>query len=122
MAIEVTYNVEGMDAFKSALSRLDSVMVRRVHEQLRLWAESVSEGSRRRVPVRTGHLRASIFARVGDWVAEVGAEAAYAVCVEFGTRYMRAQPFLFPSVQEALPGLESVLCEAIDAAKMEAGL
>jgi len=67
-------------------------------------------------------LRSSIYARIQEWVAEVGAEAAYAVFVEFGTRYMQARPYLFPAVQEHLPELERIILEALDAAKAEAGL
>jgi HK97 gp10 family phage protein len=76
----------------------------------------------KRVPVKTGQLQQSIYSRISEWVAEVGAEASYAVFVELGTRYMRARPFLFPAVQECLPRLESVICEAIESAKREAGL
>jgi HK97 gp10 family phage protein len=122
LAVEVTLNVTGVDEFKAALNRLDSSMVRQVHEQLRKWALDVKTSAGKRVPVVTGTLRRSIFARVSEWTVEVGADAVYAACVEFGTRFMRARPFLFPAVQEALPVLESVVCEAVDVARREAGL
>jgi HK97 gp10 family phage protein len=56
--------------------------------------------SKRRAPVDSGFLRASIRAtqkRAGEWWITVG--AAYAVFVEFGTRYARAQPFFTPMVK-----------------------
>ncbi|MFA5363695.1 MAG: HK97-gp10 family putative phage morphogenesis protein [Candidatus Bathyarchaeia archaeon] len=122
MALDITLNVSGTQEFKQALTRFDARMTEQVQRQLREWAEAVKVSAEKRVPVRTGNLRNSIYAKVTDWVAEVGADATYAVAVEFGTRYMRARPFLFPSVQEALPQLESVISQAIESAKREAGL
>jgi hypothetical protein len=74
------------------------------------------------VPVKTGYLRSTIYARVQNWVAEIGAEATYALFVELGTRRMQAHAYLYPAIQEYLPQLEDVICQAIDAAKAEAGL
>jgi HK97 gp10 family phage protein len=122
MAIELTINVIGTQEFKAAMERLDSGMQRQVREQLSNWAADVKQSAMQRVPVKTGQLQKSIYSRVSEWVVEVGAEASYAMFVELGTRYMRARPFLFPAVQEELPRLESVICEAIEAAKREAGL
>jgi hypothetical protein len=35
---------------------------------------------------------------------------------------MQAHAYLYPAIQEYLPQLEDVICQAIDAAKAEAGL
>jgi HK97 gp10 family phage protein len=122
MAIQINIDVVGAEEFKAAMRQFDAGMQRQVHERLSKWAEEVKASAGQQVPVKTGQLRDSIYAKVGEWVAEVGAEAAYAVFVELGTHYMRARPFLYPAVQEALPRLEAIICEAIDAAKGEAGL
>ena len=91
-----------------------------MHRQLAGWAADVKALARQLVPVRTGRLRSSIYAKVHEWVAEVGAEAAYALFVELGTRYMQARPFISPAVLERLPRLEQIILDAIDAAKAEA--
>jgi len=122
MAVTINIEVKGAEEFKAAMEKFDSGMQRQVREQLFNWAADVKESARQRVPVKTGNLQWSIYSKVGEWVAEVGAEASYAMFVELGTRYMRARPFLFPAVQESLPRLEAVICEAIEAAKREAGL
>ena len=122
MSVEVTIHVEGIEKFKDAMAKLDSAMQKHVHRQLIRWAADVKALARRIVPVRTGHLRSSIYAKIQEWVAEIGAEATYAMYVEFGTRYMRAQPYLFPAIQEHLPRLEAIISDAIEAAKQEAGL
>jgi HK97 gp10 family phage protein len=122
MGVEVTCEVEGVEEFKAAVERFGSGMQRHVHGQLASWAEDVKALAKQLVPVGTGYLRNSIYAKISEWVAEIGAEASYALLVEFGTRRMRAQPYLYPSIQEHLPRLEQIICEAIDAAKVEAGL
>ena len=122
MAVQINIDVAGAEEFKQAMKQFDSGMKRQVHERLTNWAAEVKASAGQQVPVKTGQLRDSIYAKMGEWVAEVGTEASYAVFVEFGTRYMRARPFLYPAVQEALPRLEAIILEAIEAAKREAGL
>lgn len=122
MSVEASIDISGFEEFKAALQRFDSAMQERVHKQLTNWAAYVKASARQLVPVRTGRLRSSIYTKIQEWTAEIGAEAAYALFVEFGTRYMEARPFVFPAVHEHLPRLEQIICEAIDAAKAEAGL
>ena len=102
--------------------QFDSGMQRQVHRFLVSWAADVKALARKLVPVKTGHLQSTIYAEVKDWVVDVGADATYAYFVEQGTKYMRAQPYLYPAIQAYLPELETVILEAIDAAKAEAGL
>jgi HK97 gp10 family phage protein len=122
VAIEITCDIEGIEEFKQAMQQFDSGMQRHVHRLLASWAADVKALAKQLAPVRTGHLRSSIYAKIQEWVAEIGAEATYAIFIEFGTRYMQAQPYLYPAIQEHLPRLEQIICEAIDQAKAEAGL
>jgi hypothetical protein len=122
MSVEITLDMAGAAEFKQAIARFDAEMQRQVHEQLAKWAETVKTEATRLVPVRTGYLRSTIFARVQEWNTEVGAEAAYAANIEFGSRYTMAKPFLQPAVQAHLPELERVLVEALNLAKVEAEL
>ena len=121
MSIEITCDVKGIREFQRAMQNFDSAMQKHVHRQLASWAADVKALAKQLVPVRTGHLRSSIYTKIRDWVAEIGAEAAYALFVELGTRYMRARPYLYPAIQEHLPRLEQIICEAIDQAKAEVG-
>ena len=121
MAIKVTCNMQGIRELQAAIRTFDSTMQRYVHAKLVSWAEDVKTEAIRRAPVKTGHLRSSIYSLVKDWVVNIGAEATYALFVELGTRYLRARPYLYPSVQLYLPQLEQAISEAIDAAKAEAG-
>ena len=121
MAIKVSCDIQGIREFQVALHTFESTLQRYVHAKLVGWAEDVKTEAMQRAPVKTGHLRGSIYALVKDWVVNIGAEATYALFVELGTRTLRARPYLYPSIQQYLPQLEQAISEAIDAAKAEAG-
>ena len=119
MAVKISGTVNGVKELQQAMQSFDQALQRNVHSQLASWAADVKAEAMRKAPVRTGYLRSSIYAKVQDWVVQLGAEATYALFVELGTRYMMAQPYLWPAVQEYLPQLEQIVKDAIEAAKRE---
>jgi HK97 gp10 family phage protein len=121
MSVEITCDVDGIEEFQAAMQRFDTAMQNQVRRFLMSWAADVKAAAMRNAPVRTGHLRSSIYATIKDWVAQIGAEATYALFVELGTRHMRAQPYLWPATQEYLPSLEMNIVGALEQAKAEAG-
>ncbi|MCP8316514.1 MAG: hypothetical protein H3Z51_06605 [archaeon] len=80
-----------MDEFKDEASRL------------------IAERVRSKSPVRTGALRDSIRPSMGM----VEARVPYAKFVEYGTRRMKAQPFLRPAISEMIGDLKRILIENI---------
>lgn len=69
---------------------------------VRTWAANVKRLAKGKSPVRTGFLRDSIDSeRIGPkhWKVQVG--ASYGVYVEYGTRYMSAQPYFRPAIKVA---------------------
>jgi HK97 gp10 family phage protein len=121
MSVEITCDVDGIEEFQAAMQRFDAAMQNQVRRFLMSWAADVKAAAMRNAPVRTGHLRSSIYGTVKDFVAQIGAEATYALFVEVGTRHMRAQPYLWPAIQEYLPSLEMNIVGALEQAKAEAG-
>lgn len=89
----------------AALARLLEGPDGHVAKDLTRRALRVQRAAKRLCPVDTGRLRASIAWRMGrDWrglYAIVGTNVHYAAYVEFGTRRMRARPYLRPALQEA---------------------
>jgi HK97 gp10 family phage protein len=122
MSVEATIDMAGAEECAQALDRFDSGMQTQVQTRLAEWAETVSAEAARLVPVRTGYLRSTIYARFQEWQAEVSVEAVYAASVEFGSRYAQAKPFFQPAVQQHMPELEGLLLEAVDSARTEANL
>ena len=122
MVVEITCDIDGVEEFQAAMEQFDSGMQRWVHSQLSSWVADVKALAKKLVPVRTGYLRGTIYARVQEWVAVVGADAPYALYMEFGTRYMQARPYLYPAIERHLPRLENIIVEALEQAASEAGL
>ena len=61
------------------------------------------------VPVDTGNLKSSITAEVSGTSSVVNVGANYAVFVEYGTRFMAAQPYLNPAVEAVRPSFNAAL-------------
>jgi len=122
VSVEISCTIEGVQDFVRAMDRFDSAMQKHVHRQLVSWAADVKALARQLVRVKTGYLRSKIYAVIRGWVVQIGADATYALFLEFGTRYMRAYPYLYPAIQEHLPRLEAIICDALEVAKAEAGL
>lgn len=79
--------------------------------------------ARELVPVRTGYLRSTIAAEIGEAsIGEVTVEAyaEYAQYVEFGTYRQMAQPYFVPAIEAALEEWGLAAQEAYDEALEEA--
>jgi len=121
MSIEIELEEKGIEELKTKMERLDYNMRRNVHQQLRKLGVDMKNMARQIVPVKTGRLRASIYAKVQEWMLKVGANAPYAVFVEFGTRYMRAHRFLSQTIETYRPRLMEIIKRGIDNAIHETG-
>ena len=64
-------------------------------------------------PVDTGRLRSSITHKVEGLLGEVGTNVHYAPYVEFGTRKMKAQPYLKPGGEEGVEYLKKKIEEIL---------
>lgn len=122
MSVEIQIEVSGSEEFAQSTERFDRGMQKQVQQRLGEWADTVKAEAAKRVPVRTGYLQSTIYTKTHQWQTEVGAEAAYAYAVEFGTRCAQAKPFIQPALEQNLPHLESALLVALDSAKLEAGV
>lgn len=89
---------------ENAMSDLFDSPAGPVGKELKRIAMRVTRSAKRRCPVDTGRLRASIVDELGaddrGLVATIGTDVEYAGFVEFGTSRARAQPFLIPALHE----------------------
>ena len=85
--------LEGMEKLQVKLKK--NVQMSDVKEN----GKSLQEAAQRKAPVDTGTLKRSIGLEIrdGGLTAEVEPTAEYAAYVEYGTRYMNAQPYMRPS-------------------------
>src|SRR3990172_5219539 len=76
-------------------------------------AEKIAEIARRNAPVKTGYLRDHIIARHYSKTSNVESRAPYSGFVEFGTRYMAAQPFLRTAIDQHDREILNAVAEAM---------
>lgn len=73
--------------------------------------EAIAADARSHAPVRSGELRDSIAVQPGDSglskLIVVG--APYGIYVEFGTRFMAAEPFLLPALETGGAAMDTAL-------------
>jgi HK97 gp10 family phage protein len=109
--IQVSFRDKDFKDLADALNRI----VPRKHKEglievLDRTLASIEARAKQYVPVRTGHLRSTIQSlKYDELIGAVVAMADYAVFVEFGTRYMRAQPYLRPALFNTLPEINAML-------------
>jgi hypothetical protein len=76
---------------------------------------SLEAHAKRKCPVRTGTLRASLHTVSIAWnIVEVRDGVAYGVWVEFGTSRMEAQPYMRPAVYSSEPERMDLMAEALN--------
>jgi HK97 gp10 family phage protein len=104
MGVEVSANLRGIERLTRGLSAQSM-------QQLLQRAGFEAEGlAKQKAPIDTGYLRSSIGAGKASSVevpVNVGAE--YGVYHELGTRYMKAKPYLEPSLKKAAGNLQAAL-------------
>ena len=100
MSFTLRYEVIGLQQIQAKLAQAPDAMRRILRKALQEMAQVTKDEAQHLVPVDTGFLRSSIFYRTNaELEMVIGASAPYAGFVEYGTRYMRAQPFMRPALQ-----------------------
>lgn len=101
----MSVQIEGMPRLRAALARVDAEGVKTVQREVMRATLNIHAGAKKRCPVDTGRLRNSIAFRIeeGGFAGVVGTNVHYAPHVEFGTRRMRARPYLLPALEEERP-------------------
>ena len=122
MSVEMEIHVHNLPALREKLIRLGEAMKRKVHAAMEFEGEGMKNIARARCPVRTGRLRDSIYARVRDWILELGATAPYAIFQELGTRFIRAREFLKNAVSLRMQSLVNRINNAIGEAIKEGSI
>lgn len=115
--VEVTVSVSGVDALLNDFEGLTSELQSAINLAITANAEAILEDAQALCPVRTGALRDSIaieYENDGDILtANIGTDMYYGPYVEFGTRYMEAEPFLFPAFEQNAPELGADIADAL---------
>lgn len=105
--------IEGLDKLQKHLKKqctLDDV-----RNVVKMNGAELQNKAKRMAPVDTGTLKRSIGLEITEagMTAEVEATAEYAPYVEYGTRFMKAQPYIRPSLEEQKKSFENDLSKIL---------
>ena len=105
-----------VNLLENKLPRIAEELRPRAGRLVRKAAADITASAQMRAPVDTGFLRNSIhWTQAGELTAIVTVGAEYGIYVEYGTRKMRAQPYLGPAVDTVLPQLRAAIREIVRA-------
>ena len=111
----ISIELDGASEAARALAQLARSSESRAKRAVLATALDAERIAKRRCPVDTGRLRASIHTRQidGGLGAEVLTDVYYAVYQEYGTRYMSAQPYMRPAAEAVKDDYERRLRKAL---------
>jgi HK97 gp10 family phage protein len=112
--IRVTF--KGAEETQAFLTHASEAIQRATKKSLKQAATLVKQEAIWNCPVRTGYLRSTIFYSVNgdEYGFTVGARAKYGGYVEYGTRYMRAQPYIRPAFIFVMQNIKSATGKEIE--------
>jgi len=102
---------------QAALKKVPHLITEELGNAVRDLVLLVEAEAKKRCPVDTGNLQASITPVIEHWATGyVGTNTHYAPCVEYGTEKTAAQPFLEPAFLEGKRVASKVFGQAISRA------
>ena len=103
-----------MKQFVRNVQRKAPQLEKAIDQEIKLSSLRVEKRSKKMAPWDTGWLSNNIYANyIGFLQAEVISPVEYSIYQEYGTRYMFAQPFLFPALQTDWPLLQKRLTKLV---------
>lgn len=113
--MKVVITLQGTQLTQRRLESFSRGVLRDLEEILDIYALLIQRQAQILAPVDTGFLRNNIFVEHdGRWARLIVASAEYAVFVEYGTRYVAAQPFLAPAARSYQRDFRVACQQAID--------
>lgn len=105
-----TVKISGLNQFVKNVKKKVPQLEQEIDKEVKLSSFRVEKGSKKNAPFDTGFMSNSIYSNaVGLMQAEVISPADYSIYIECGTRYMMAQPFLYPALKSDWPVLKKRL-------------
>ena len=101
--MKVDISFKGDLVLEATLERAEKEVRNQVWEVLTKTAESGKLRAKYYAPVDTGFLKANIVTDLSGWSelnTKIHSQAPYSGFVEYGTRFMAAQPFMRPALKD----------------------
>jgi HK97 gp10 family phage protein len=113
---DVTVEIKNLDKLQNALRNYEGIarpiLQRAMAATNAIFAQNTKKGDP--VPWRTGLLATTFFHKLGNLEARWQPTRKYAVFVEYGTRKMRAQPYMGQILQKSKRDIEQIFENALE--------
>lgn len=117
MSIEINISVDAKETLKY-MDRLPENIKKAIGDALAKSAFTVERYMKMNAPVDTGRLRSSIFTELTPSIyptrATISPHVFYAIFINEGTRFIRANPFVTKTAQQAESEVQNFFDEALD--------
>lgn len=108
--MNIKYTIKGLDKTLNQIKLYSKNKQEAVNKDIHAAGLEVESEAKLKAPKEFGVLGASIKANnLVKFVSRIGTNVVYAPHQEFGTRYMKAQPFLRPAFYKAVKKLEKTI-------------
>ena len=111
---EISIKIKNLPQIRAAFAKAPFLMSKELNIAIRKSVIGIGGESRRRTPVLTGRLRASTYEHFSNLKGEVGTDTVYDRFVHWGTRYMKARPYLADAVKSKEEDTNRYFVEAVD--------
>lgn len=99
-----TVEIVGLDKYTRGVLQQKKKLEQAAHQEIVRSSLRIEKRAKQLAPWDTGFMSNTIYSMVAHILrAKVISPADYSIYVEEGTRFMAAQPFLFPAVKEEFP-------------------
>lgn len=115
--MSISYKVEGTAELVNWLNKTKTVMTKIQNDVMQQIIEDGVQYMKSKAPVDTGFLKANISGHVtGKSNAVITSSAYYSGFVNFGTRYMDAQPYFSDGIDYIMGRIQSIFQQQVVAA------
>lgn len=119
---DIQVTIANADQLSSAFKQYPTLIRKSLSDAINSSLLTIGKEAASNAPVRTGNLRSSILdptrglnlVSEGVFSGSVGSGVGYGGYVEFGTRYMQAQPYLVPAVDSTNNTVQGFFTKAVD--------
>lgn len=111
---EIKVEIKNMGQIRAAFLAAPALMTKNLNLAIRKSIFQIRGQAQKNTPVLTGRLRGSAYNTFAPLMGEVGFKANYAGFVHFGTRFMRARPFLLNAVVSEDAQVQQWFKEAVE--------
>ena len=110
---DIAIKITNLPEIKAAFSQAPGLMVRELNTAIKKSILTIQRKSMINTPFLTGRLRSSTTSQFANLRGEVGTHTNYDIFVHWGTRFMKARPYLKDAVDDSSDETKEFFTKAV---------